>query len=87
MFFPLFANRIIFDIKHFKKFIIFGETRVKSVTRYNGIVDEFSKSGFTCFDRNYSTCQKPRGERTNRGKMTGTCFPKPVPNRSRIGEI
>lgn len=32
------------------------------------IADEFSKSGFTCFDRNYSTCQKPRGERTNRAK-------------------
>lgn len=32
------------------------------------IADEFSKSGFTCFNRNYSTCQKPRGERTNRAK-------------------
>lgn len=35
----------------------------------------FEKWIYVFHDRNYSTCQKPRGGRTNRGKMTGTCFP------------
>lgn len=78
MLFPLFANSIIFDIKHFhKKFIIFRGAggRLSRSRNIMAVVDEFWKSGFTCFDRNYSTCHKPRGGRTNRGKMTGTCFP------------